>query len=362
MKVLLLSDINSTHTKRWAIDLTQKGLKIALFSFVAPTDNWYEKYGIHVDYLGLKKKSIGGTKPLQLYKYIYLLPKVKKLIQNFKPDIIHAHFLTSYGVLASKLNFHPYIISVWGSDVFYDLENHSLLQNKMKNAIINADMVCSTSKIMTTPLLPYRKDIEVIPFGIDTNLFKPTSKRPEFPLIIGTVKGLKSIYGIEKLIRAFSQLNSSNEFNNIELHIYGDGHEKENYITLVNQLNLSKKIIFKGSIPNSEVPKALNSFSIFANLSEFESFGVSILEASSCALPVIASNVGGIPEVVENEKTGFLVEKDSVEEIVKAMKNLLSDKQLRVKMGENGRNFVMQHYDINKTTEKMINYYNLLIS
>jgi len=139
MKVLLLSDINSSHTKRWALDLSNKGIKVAIFSFVSPTEDWFSIANIKVSSLNLKKKAKGGTTILSKIKYLVMMPKLKKFVKSFKPDIVHAHFLTSYGVLAHRLNFHPFIISVWGSDVFFDLENHKVLQKKMKETLKNVD-------------------------------------------------------------------------------------------------------------------------------------------------------------------------------------------------------------------------------
>lgn len=361
MRILLLSDINSSHTKRWAIDLTEKGLDIAIFSFVDPIDEWFKTYNIKVSSLGLQKRKSGGSTTLSKFKYIYLIPKVKKFIKAFSPDIIHAHFLTSYGVLANRLNFHPFIISVWGSDVFFDLENKKLLQKEMKSALKKADLICSTSKTMALPLLPYRNDVKVIPFGVNIELFHPNKDHQNrSKIIIGTVKSLKPIYGIDNLIKAFFEVNKRLPDIDIELHIYGDGPEKEQYYELVKKLELTEKVIFHGSIPNSNVPKALNTLDIFANLSDFESFGVSVLEASACALPVVATSIGGLKEVVLNNESGFLVNKDDINDTIEKLILLIQDEKLRISMGNKGREFVIENYNITQTTQMMIDIYSSL--
>lgn len=361
MKVLLLSDINSSHTKRWALDLSNKGIKVAIFSFVSPTEDWFSIANIKVSSLSLKKKAKGGTTTLSKIKYLVMMPKLKKFVKSFKPDIVHAHFLTSYGVLAHRLNFHPFIISVWGSDVFFDLENHKVLQKKMKETLKNADLVCSTSKVMTEPVIPYRKDVKVIPFGVNTDQFKLIVKKESSKIIIGTVKSLKPIYGIDKLIKAFSSLTQKLTDLELELHIYGDGPEKEKYIELTNSLSVQSKVKFLGQIANNKVPDALNTFDIFANLSEFESFGVSVLEASACGIPVIASNIGGLKEVVVQEKTGFLVDQNNENEIIEKLSLLVLNPNLRNTLGANGRDFVLNNYDINQSTKMMIEEYTRLI-
>lgn len=358
MRILLLSDINSMHTRRWAIDLTKKGINVSIFTFVEPNDDWFIPYNIDVSTLGIKKRKKGGSTIISKLKYLYLIPKLKRKIKTFKPDIIHAHYLTSYGVLANYLNFHPLIISVWGSDVFYDLKNNRFLQKRMKLALKNADIVCSTSEIMRKTLLSYRKDIKVIPFGVDTEIFKPENNLSQKDkIIIGTIKTLYPIYGIDKLIKAFHEVNKIIPEKNLELHIYGDGPEKETYVELAGKLGISSKVRFYGWISNSSVPSALNSLDIFANLSDFESFGVSVLEASACALPIIATRTGGLTEVVLDNESGFLVEKEDINEVIEKLILLVNDQGLRLRMGKKGRDFVIEKYDINKTTQMMLDTY-----
>ena len=115
MKVLLLSDINSPHTEKWAIKLSQRGLEIGIFSLSNDITGKFDKIpNIHV-FTPLKfEKSIFNSNIIYKSRYIKALPYLKKTIKQFNPHILHAHYATSYGLLGALIKFHPYIISVWG--------------------------------------------------------------------------------------------------------------------------------------------------------------------------------------------------------------------------------------------------------
>ncbi|MCD7873784.1 MAG: glycosyltransferase, partial [Acidaminococcaceae bacterium] len=141
-------------------------------------------------------------------RYLEALLLLKKVIKIFQPDIIHAHYATSYGLLGALVGFHSYIISVWGSDIF-DFPNISLFhKNIIKYNFFKADIILSTSNVMAEEIQKYTsKGIKVTPFGVDINEFKPLNVDSIFKpnkIVIGTIKTLEEKYGIEYLIRAFS--------------------------------------------------------------------------------------------------------------------------------------------------------------
>jgi glycosyltransferase involved in cell wall biosynthesis len=96
-------------------------------------------------------------------------------------------------------------------------------------------------------------------------------------------------------------------------------------------------------------------------VSLYESFGVAVLEASACEKPVVVSNVGGLPEVVEGNKTGFIVAPKNIEETAVAINKLINDPELRCRMGEQGRKFVQDKYEWNKCIDKLITAYKDLV-
>lgn len=359
MKILLLSDPTSTHTKKWVTALAQHNIEIALFGLGNYDKELYKDLkGVKV-YSGrayVQSSSIGKL------SYLKTIAFLKKVYTEFKPDIVHAHYATSYGLLGSKLKHHPYIISVWGSDV-YDFPKRSLFHKQiLKRNLSKANIILSTSKVMAEETRKYTSTpIMVTPFGINTEVFKSSINNNE-KLIIGTVKTLETNYGIDYLIRAFKIISDNNPHIALELRIIGEGSQKENLKLLTKELKIGEKVKFIGKVSHNKIPEVLNEFDIYVALSHFESFGVAILEASACEIPVIVSDAPGLKEVVVNEETGLIVERKNATVAAGAIQKLIDNKSLRKTYGENGRKRVIKHYDWKKNVETMIAVYKKMMN
>jgi glycosyltransferase involved in cell wall biosynthesis len=294
-------------------------------------------------------------------KYLKSLTTLKKAIKSFNPDIIHAHYATSYGLLGTLSKFHPYIISVWGSDI-YDFPHRSFIHKKIVEFnLFRADKILSTSKVMAKETQKYTgKDVEVTPFGIDLQFFKPAKVQNLFEeknIIIGTVKTLEEKYGIEYLIRAFKILKDKRLDLPIKLLIVGGGSQELYLKDLTKELGIEKDTIFTGRVPYTDVPKYQNMLSVSVSVSDSESFGVAVVEASACEKPVVVSNVGGLPEVVVDGITGFIVEPRNPAQTADAIERLILDDQLRIKMGKAGRERVQLLFNWNDNVDQMVRIY-----
>jgi len=130
--------------------------------------------------------------------------------------------------------------------------------------------------------------------------------------------------------------------------------------SMVEELKIQEDVVFTGYISPDKVQDYHNMLDINVSPSteDSESFGVAILEASACGKPVIVSNVGGLPEVVDNEKTGFIVENKNANAIAEAIEKLLTDPSLREELGKNGRLKVLNEYNWNDSVNKMNAIYN----
>lgn len=363
MQVLLLSDSDSPHTLRWAKSLVNKGIGIGIFSIHKPNPDLYS------DFPEIKLFSLNVSRDIQnkaetsLSKLIYLkaISEVKKTINEFKPDIVHAHYASSYGFIGAVVNFHPYFISVWGSDVFRFPKYSYLHKFLFEFTISRADKIFSTSNVMKTEIEKYtEKKIFVVPFGIDTDRFKPLLVDKVFiddSIVIGTIKTLEIRYGIEFLIRAFAILKNKNLGEKIKLLICGKGTLSDELKNLTVQLGIDDDTLFTGYIKHSDVQYYHNKLDIYVAPSLEESFGVAVLEASACCKPVVVSNVGGLPEVVENGITGFIVEPKNPNDLANAIEKLIVNPDLRNAMGRNGRAKVTKEYEWNNCVSDMLVHY-----
>ncbi len=364
MKVILLADSNSTHTIKWALSLSKRGINIYIFSLSKLIVNSYKNSkNIEIKSANQIVKYEEGK--LSKIKYLKIVPILKEYISKVQPDVVHAHYASSYGLLGALSKFHPFVISVWGSDVF-DFPNNSIIhKNILKINLRKADKILSTSKVMATETQQYtNKPIEITPFGIDTKQFAKKTVKSIFnknDIIVGTIKSLEPVYGIEHLINAFKIVSDKHPKIPLKLLIIGGGSQEKKLKLLVKDLNIEDQTIFVGKILHSEVPRYLNMLSIFVALSNKESFGVSIIEASACKLPVVVSNVGGLPEVVENKKSGYIVPAQNPEQAAKKIEMLVLDSELRQSMGDFGREWVKRTYNWTDNVDQMISIYNKML-
>ncbi|MEI6488142.1 MAG: glycosyltransferase [Bacteroidota bacterium] len=354
MKVVILGDNRSVHIQEW-ISSVQASNKVELH--VITFDNGVKFEG--VTYHSLVK--FGSSK----FNYLLNIFRVKSIVKSINPDLIHAHYATSYGFLARYSGFHPYIITGWGADIF-DSPKNIIMKKVLINSFKNADAISVLSEITRSEMKKLTpKYVHLIPFGVDVNKFTPKITKNPNLVRIGTIRTLSEKYGVEFLIRAFEKLSKKHE--NIQLEIVGDGPLRPYLENLVKEFGLENKVIFHGYINQNssfdQYIKILSSFEIFAILSilDSETFGVAAVEASACGIPVVATSVGGLPEVVKSEITGIIVPPQDVEATFMALDRLVSNISLRHEMGINGRLNVLKKYNWLENTNQMLDLYSQTI-
>ena len=289
------------------------------------------------------------------------LNKLKVYIKEIRPDILHAHYASSYGFLGALCNFKPYIISVWGSDVQSFPQNSFIHRRILRFSLNRSSIVLATSNSLADQTKNFtQKKIIVTPFGVDIYKFNSIrSKRPfnENDLVIGTVKSLEKNYGINNLIKAFSIVRNKFKDIPLKLLIVGTGSEEKNLKKLAKEMVVEDDCVFTGYINHNKIQDYHNMIDISVFLSDKEGFGVSILEAMACCKPVVVSNTGGLSEIVNDGQNGYFVSPNNPEEAANAIEKLVGDPELRIKFGVNGREKVKTHYNWDKSVDLMLDVY-----
>ncbi|SFD86286.1 Glycosyltransferase involved in cell wall bisynthesis [Lentibacillus persicus] len=356
MKICFLAEVESSHAVRWINAMVNRGHDIHLVTMHDTT--------LHdIDY----RVSVHKLKVPAPVGYYANWLEAAILVKKIKPDLLHVHYATGYGTLARLVNYKPALLSVWGSDVYLFPEQSRRNESIIRKNLAFVDRITSTSYAMKTQTEKFVKpasSIDVIPFGIDLNLFKPGEPKTNDSIVIGTIKRLKHVYGIDTLIKATAELIAylrSNHFDDIagkiRLMIVGEGPDLKELQQLAEKLQIGHITEFVGAVPNNQVPQYLNQLDVYCAFSRSESFGVAVLEASACEVPVVVSRVGGLPEVVKDEETGFMVEPDNVDDSVNKLARLVMDQEKRRLMGSKGREFVRNDYAWSRNVVQMEKVY-----
>ena len=282
-----------------------------------------------------------------------LLAKLFPLFKRWGPDIVHTHAWGTLceGFLAGKAARVPVLVH----------GEHGTIQEKKRNVLVQrifwgfADKVlsvsrvhaCKISKSMGFPL----KKIEVIANGVDSDLFRLRDDRRAIrdelglgadDIVLGTVGRLVPVKNQEFLIRSFARLVGDG--SRAKLVVAGDGPLRGELESEAEKQGCLASVRFLGR--RSDIPDVMAALDIFALTSVSEGMSNTILEAMGSGLPVVATDVGGNPELVVNNETGFLIPSNNVGALASALKNLVENPVLRLQMGQAGRARVERKFSL----------------
>lgn len=339
MRIVYLADAPYIHTRRWVEHFAAHGHEVHVISF-RPADI----AGVRVHY-------IDGFERAGKARYLVHARRVGALIRQLDPDLVHALHLTSYGFLAGLSGVQPSIVSVWGTDVLEAPHLTPAHRWITRSALARAGEITATGVRLaeaTLPFTPQGKRVSVVPYGVDLDRFAPASRasgspRAErSPLVVGAVSRLSPEKGFDVLLRAIAILRDRGVA--LDVLFAGDGPSRAMLERLTAESRLTGRVRFAGEVAHADVPVVLQQIDIFAMPSTWEGFGVSAIEASAMELPVVASDIHGIPDVVVDGETGLLVPPSDAAALADAIARLADDAPLRRAMGAAGRAYVERHY------------------
>jgi len=259
-------------------------------------------------------------------------------IQKINPEIVHVQSLAVAvpAVISKKLYKTPYVLWGRGSDVYLP---HWSTKLTSKIAMKNADSVIALTEDMRQAMRSvYDRNIAVIPNGI--NLKEHTEKRPVkevecFSKNVLFVGRLHPIKGVQYLLQAMKIVHE--KMPDVKLILVGDGEERERLESLTDSLEIQECVEFVGRVPHERVTDYMNQSDIFVLPSLSEGFPVTILEAMTCGLPIVATRVRGVLDIIENDINGYLVDSMNPEQIAWALQKILENEQLRENISSNNR-------------------------
>lgn len=352
MRIVYLADAPYIHTRRWAEHFAGCGWDVHVVSFRRA-----EIAGAQVHY-------VDGFERLGRLRYLFNARRVRRLVRDLEPDLLHALHLTSYGFLAGLCEARPRLTSVWGTDILEAPGWSPLHLFFTRYALARADHVTATGLHLAGATLRYApraKPITVVPYGIDLARFRPLARNggSRDDIVVGSVARLSREKGLDVLLAAVAELVQRDVA--VRLVLAGDGPERARLGRLAARLGIAARVDFRGEVPHERVPSVLAELDVFALPSRAEGFGVAALEAAAMELPVVASAVHGLPDVVEDGRSGLLVPPGDVEALAAALGRLAADAGLRATLGRAGRVLVERRYRWEENAAQMERLYHHLL-
>lgn len=263
-----------------------------------------------------------------------------------KVDVFHImansgwswHLFTVPAVWIAKLRGVPTIINYRGGEA----ENFFSQSFKYVKPTLNASScVVVPSRFLEEVFSKRDVTTQIIANIIDLDRFKSTEKKSKvFSPHLLVTRNLELIYDNETAIKAFNEILTS--YPNARLTIAGTGPELENLQSLVKQLGLTQRVLFTGRVDTQHMPALYQSADVMINPSRVDNMPNSILEALASKVPVVSTNVGGIPYMVEHESTALLVNPEDYIAMASAIRQVFEDKQCQQKLVNSGLSLVKQ--------------------
>jgi L-malate glycosyltransferase len=297
---------------------------------------------------------------------MYELALTSKMVEVAKYenlDLIHAHYaiphatsaLLAKQVLGKEMKI---VTTLHGTDItLVGLEPS--FEPLMRYSIEASDVVTSVSEYLkneTVGNYGVKKDITVIPNFIDTEVFRPMEVRnlrrllaPNGEKILVHVSNFRAVKRVTDAIRAFKIVLDSGI--KAKFLLIGDGPDRSESESLARELGIWNHTRFLGK--QAELSALLSASDVFLIPSGNESFGLSALEAMACGVPVISSDIGGLPEVNVDGQTGYIVRMGDVTALADKTMALLKDEDLRKRLGQNALDHAVKHF----TKEKLVPLY-----
>jgi glycogen(starch) synthase len=315
---------------------------------------------------------------------------LSKKASSIEADVFEAHAVSGYGLLKTlkkQGSKKPFIHVVHGvlADEYEQVRGsgyqsfrervanyfmHRLAEREGETAQ-NATLVVTVSNYSLEKIRLFygvnESNVRVVPNGVDPQKFKPladaAATKRQFGLgdepCVLFVGSLIPRKGLSFLVRAAEKIVK--EHGETKFVIVGEGPLKTRLLGTLKAANLSGNFKFLGNVKEDMLPAAYNCADLLVLPSIQEGQGMVLLEAEASAKPVVAFNVGGVNEAVRSGETGLLVKRGNTDELADAVVRLLSDENLRQKMGVNGRKFVLENYTWDICAEKMLSVYRELL-
>ena len=225
----------------------------------------------------------------------------------------------------------PVIVNYRGGEAqTYFEQSYSRVRPSLKKAAVTV----VPSGFLQSVFQQYGESTRIIPNIIDRELFRPPEHPPSGPFTLVITRNLEPIYGIDTAIYAFAEAFAQD--SSMRLLIAGSGPEKESLQELADTQGVGDAVSFEGRLDRSGIVKLYAGAHAMLNPSTVDNMPNSVLEALSCGVPVISTDVGGVPFVVEHGKTALLVPLNDVSAMAEAICSLKNDNGLREELSRNG--------------------------
>lgn len=319
--MLLMGDARQVHLRRWADYFAGTGADVLTVS-LEPGDGFPTPFQ-HIH--------ISKAMPDAL-RYPLATGAVKRILRSFRPDVVCAHFVPNYGLIAALVVRQPWILSTWGSDVMTDPDKSAFHRWRTGFVLRRAAWVTSDAVVMTERIRDFGVPAERIltfPYGVDVAVFRPAeSRRASGPRIVCNRK-LEAVYSVETIIDAFAAVREA--LPDATLTIAGDGSRGPALRARAQRSPAAGAMTFVGAVDHAHMPALLQAHDVYVSASLSDTTSVSLLEAMACGLFPVVTDIPANREWIADGENGRVVPPGEATKLAVAIIDSWRDAELRLR-------------------------------
>lgn len=297
-----------------------------------------------------------------------LTEQLSVIISEIEPDVIHAHSTyVVYNRVLNRVRQHdpkntvPLLLTIHGRPKPLILPDGTRTTDyRQLAACCPFEKVLAVSQNVADALRVHLSAgiaVQVLYLGIDLSIFQPLESQKKWDLaFMGRLERMKAVDLLPSMLR---ELSSS--LPDVKLLITGDGSLRKWLLEEFAKFEVSGRMDYLGVVAPQRVPDLINSSRVFLYPSREEPFGLSIVEAMACGVPVLTTNVFGPTEIVTHLTDGYLIARDNASKLAEAARLLLSDEALRSRLGTAGRETAEKRFDMKRHASELLRIYGDLI-
>lgn len=320
LHLCLIGDAASIHLRRWALAMVERGFRVSAISATA--------------------QEIDGVRVIALppvrshYQWFLRLPALRRVMRALAPDIVHAHYITSYGLWGAACGRRPLVLTAWGSDILVTPRRNAVLRELTGWTLRRASLITADSRDVLSEISGYRPRaaLHEVFWGADTERFRPHEGPREPGFHIASMRSWESNYRIDVVVRAFAKFVAARTASAAVLHLFGGGSQAASLRKLVSDLGIAEQVVWHGWLAPQVLADRLAACDLSVTVPESDATSVSLLESMACGLPVITSDLPANRQWV-TPHSGHVVSVGDVDALAAAMCTEFDDASVRKQEG-----------------------------
>ncbi|MEW5700781.1 MAG: glycosyltransferase family 4 protein [Candidatus Zixiibacteriota bacterium] len=333
-RILILGEARVIHAQRWAAYFRQQGWTVRWLSFPPiPT-------GVHAE-------GLGSTALPRALAILRVIPRLRRIIGEFSPDITSALFLPDYGWLGALSGFHPLVVSAWGSDVLIAPEKSPLHRARIRSVIRRADHLFTDADVLSRRLQDLgasAADITVVPLGVSDEWLAAGESRPaSVPPVLTVIqtRRLEPLYCVETFLVAAARLEATSP-GRFRFVIVGDGSQRERLGRLAAQWKLDTRNLFLPMLPEEALRQQVGAADLYVSTAASDGTSVSLLEAMAAGCFPIVTDLAANREWIEPGVNGLLFPVGDDRALAQMIERAAADPVLRQQAQVHNRSLITE--------------------